>query len=52
MWYDNSEERAALAGIDPSRTVRWGQPTTDEMMYGFVDYTYTDPDEATGSSGP
>ena len=52
MWYDNSEERAALAGIDPSRTVRWGQPTTDEMMYGFVDYTYTEPDEAAGSSGP
>jgi hypothetical protein len=39
MWYDNSEERAEYTGIDPSRTVRWGQPTTDEMMYGWIDYT-------------
>ena len=41
MWYDNSKARAELAGIDPSRTVRWGQPTTDEMMYGFIDYART-----------
>ncbi len=39
MWYDNSEERAELAGIDPSRTIHFGQPTTDEMMFGWIDYT-------------
>ncbi len=38
MWYDNSEERGKITNINPSRTVRWGQPTTDEMMYGWVDY--------------
>ncbi len=42
MWYDNSVDRAELAGIDPTRTVTWGQPTTDEMMYGFLDYAYAD----------
>ncbi len=42
MWYDNSSARAAYTGIDPTRTVRWGQPTTDEMMYGFFDYAYAD----------
>ena len=43
MWYDNSEERGAYTGIDPSRTVRFGQPTTDEMMFGWIDYTDTQP---------
>lgn len=43
MWYDNSEARGELAGIDPSRTVRWGQPTMDEMMYGWIDYTDAQP---------
>jgi mono/diheme cytochrome c family protein len=38
MTYDNSEERAALTGIDPSRTVYFGEPTTDEMMFGWIDY--------------
>jgi hypothetical protein len=41
MWYDNDAERAALTGIDPNRPVRWGEPTTDEMMYGWIDYTET-----------
>ena len=51
LWFDNSEERAKLAGIDPSRTVRWGQPTTDEMMYGWIDYCETAPiDSETASS--
>ncbi len=25
---------------DPTKTVTWGSPTTDEMMIGFMDYTY------------
>ncbi len=43
MWYDNDEARAELAGIDPTRTVRWGQATTDEMMFGWIDYTDAEP---------
>lgn len=39
MWYDNSKERAEYTDIDPSRTVRFGEPTTDEMMFGWIDYT-------------
>ena len=42
MTYDNSKARAEFTGIDPSRSVTWGQPTTDEMMYGFFDYAYVD----------
>lgn len=51
MWYDNSEERAKITGIDPSRTVRWGEPTTEEMMYGWVDYCDARPMATTGRSG-
>jgi hypothetical protein len=51
MTYENSEARAAITGIDPSREVRWGQPTTDEMMYGFIDYTWLDSGEAPSSGG-
>jgi len=49
MWFDNSEERAKIANIDPSRTVRWGQPTTDEMMYGWIDYCDAKPMATAGS---
>lgn len=51
MWYDNSEARRQLAGIDPSRTVRWGQPTTDEMMYGWIDYCDAEPLPEEGAPG-
>lgn len=43
MWYENTEERAEYTGIDPSKTVHWGQPTTAEMMYGWIDYADTKP---------
>lgn len=43
MWYENTKERGEEAGIDPSRTVYWGQATTDEMMYGWIDYTEAKP---------
>ena len=49
MWYDNSEARAAYTGIDPSRTVGYGQPTTDEMMLGWIDYTWGGAPEAPSS---
>ncbi len=51
MWYDNSKERGDLTGIDPSRTVGFGQPTTDEMMLGWIDYTYTGVEAVAGSGG-
>ncbi len=30
---------------DPSIDVRWGEKTTDEMMIGFLDYTYVNQEE-------
>lgn len=32
--WDNSAENPH--NPDPSQTVRWGEPTTDEMMYGYM----------------
>jgi len=34
--YDNSAENAARVGFDSTRAVRYGEPTTDEMMFGFM----------------
>ena len=34
--FDNSE--ANRANPDPTRTVKWGEQTTDEMMIGYVEY--------------
>ncbi len=34
--YDNSAENHA--NPDPSKTVRWGEQTTDEMMLGYVEF--------------
>jgi peroxiredoxin len=38
--FDNSKDN--LNNPDPTRLVRWGEQTWDEMMIGFVDYTYID----------
>jgi peroxiredoxin len=35
-WYDNSS--ANPANPDPTKTVKWGPQTTDEMMLGYVEY--------------
>lgn len=35
-WYDNS--KANPSNPDPTKTVRWGQQTWEEMMIGFVEY--------------
>ena len=35
-WYDNSKNNPA--NPDPTRTVRWGPQTYDEMMIGYVEY--------------
>ena len=35
--FDNSPNNPA--NPDPTRTVRWGEQTFDEMMIGFIDYS-------------
>jgi thiol-disulfide isomerase/thioredoxin len=35
-WYDNSEGNPA--NPDPTKTVRWGPQTHDEMMLGYIEY--------------
>lgn len=35
-WYDNSDRNPA--NPDPTRTVRWGPQTDDEMHLGYVEY--------------
>ncbi len=37
-WYDNSA--ANPANPDPTKTVRWGQQTDEEMMLGYVEYYF------------
>ena len=43
-WYDNSKNNPA--NPDPTRTVKWGQQTFDEMMLGYVEYYTTSPTDA------
>ena len=40
MRFDNTDERNSLTFLDinPNRAVRFGGPTTDEMMLGFIDF--------------
>jgi hypothetical protein len=54
-WYDNSAGNPA--NPDPSRTVRWGPQTYDEMMLGYVEYYLVEedpsqPEELTGDAPP
>ena len=41
MTYVNTEERNDLTALelDTTRAIRFGGPTTDEMMIGFIDYS-------------
>ena len=39
--FDNSADNPS--NPDPTATVTFGEKTTDEMMIGFVDYTYAEP---------
>ena len=41
--FDNSADNPA--NPDPTATVTFGEATTDEMMIGFLDYTYVDQDK-------
>lgn len=47
-WYDNSKNNPA--NPDPTRKVRWGDQTYDEMHLGYVEYVI--PGEKPGSSPP
>ena len=46
-WYDNSDKNPA--NPDPSKTVRWGAQTFDEMHLGYVEYII--PGEKPGEGG-
>ena len=39
--WDNSADNPS--NPDPTRTVRWGRPTTAEMMFGWMRYTHVEP---------
>lgn len=39
-WFDNSDKNPA--NPDPTKTVRWGQQTFEEMLLGYVEYFLTD----------
>jgi hypothetical protein len=39
-WFDNSADNPA--NPDPTKLVKWGQQTTDEMMLGYVEYYFND----------
>ncbi len=39
-WWDNSADNPH--NPDPTVTVRWGEPTTDEMSFGFLSYITED----------
>lgn len=41
-WYDNSADNPA--NPDPTKTVRWGSQTVDEMMLGYIEYYLVDED--------
>ncbi len=41
--FDNSPGN--VSNPDPSINVHWGEKTTDEMMIGFLDYTYVNQEE-------
>lgn len=44
--FDNSLERGKLVPeLNVSRSVRFGGPTTDEMMLGYITYTNTQPEK-------
>ncbi len=48
-WYDNSEGNPA--NPDPTKLVRWGSQTVDEMMLGYIEYYLVDEDPAKPAGG-
>jgi len=48
-WFDNSAKNKF--NPDPTTAVRWGEPTYDEMLVCFLDYTQDAKATATAGSG-
>jgi hypothetical protein len=48
--YDNSDKNKF--NPDPTKTVRWGDPTYDEMMIGYIDYVLKTPDRTVAKVDP
>lgn len=48
--WDNSANNPS--NPDPTKTIRWGRPTTDEMMFGWVKYTNVEPLGLVAENGP
>jgi hypothetical protein len=48
-WYDNSPNNAA--NPDPSKEVRYGDQSWEEMMFGFFDASFPVEDEKTEKTG-
>ena len=46
-WYDNSEDNPA--NPDPTKLVRWGEQTWEEMLIGYLDWHPIPPDEMNGT---
>jgi hypothetical protein len=49
-WFDNSEGNPA--NPDPTKAVRWGQQTYEEMHLGYVEYFIDGPGKTTTTDGP
>jgi hypothetical protein len=47
-WFDNSPNNPA--NPDPSKLVRWGPQTSDEMMLGYVEYYFDDASDRLNST--
>jgi hypothetical protein len=45
--FDNSQQNGS--NPDPSRTIRWGEPSEEEMMSGWIDYVEVPPTVAVSS---
>jgi hypothetical protein len=48
-WYDNSDKNPA--NPDPTKTVRWGSQTFDEMHLGYIEYIIPGEKPGEGGSG-
>jgi hypothetical protein len=49
-WYDNSERNPA--NPDPTKSVKWGQQTYDEMHLGYVEYFVDGPGKGPIADAP
>jgi len=47
IWYNNSPEYAEINNLNSKRAIKYGGPTTDEMMNGWIGYTHTNPKDYT-----